>query len=92
MSNVSPTAFFRLKPKLLEATIVMVNTIMQASEEIILHYLCLSKEAIFILSVIDHFRAVRLFVMLLQELTFMYSFMMSSDLNVQVSIRTEFVQ
>lgn len=57
MSNVSPTAFFRLKPKLLEATIVMVNTIMQASEEIILHYLCLSKEAIFILNVIDHFRA-----------------------------------
>ena len=32
------------------------------------------------------------FVMLLQELTFMYSFVMSSDLNVQVSIRTEFVR
>ena len=90
MSNVSPTAFFRLEPKLLEATIVMVNTIMQSSEEIILHYLYLTKGTAFILSEIDHFHASATFCNASSGINIYVFFAMSFDLNVQVSVRTKF--
>lgn len=77
LSNVPPTLFLLSVwgSICLQASIAMLNTIMQTSEEISLHYLCFSYEAIFIQSVIDHFHVYTDFHITPGIITFMAALM-----------------